>query len=267
MKLCANAVIFFLLIFLLNARMTHAGLLTTDAAEPVVAGQIEAELNGAYIFDKAEQGGVTAKCHSTETDLTVTAGVVRNLDISVGLPYTITAREKLEGEPESHVEGFNDMNIDLKLLIMKSSGFKMAIKPGVIIPLGESSSGLSDGRFGFTAALLTSKEFAEGAFLLHANAGYARHNYQDSAVRDASRSDIYYFSVAGEAEIASGLTLGLDTGLATNSDNSNNTPPAYALGGITYAAGELFDIYAGIKVSLTEPEDDLTALLGAKLKF
>lgn len=267
MKLRAKAVMFSLLIFLLNARMTHAGLLATDAAEPVEAGQVETELNGAYIIDKAEQGGVTAKCHSTETDLTVTAGVVRGLDVSVGIPYTITAREKLEGESESHVYGFNDMNIDLKLQFPEISGLKLAVKPGVILPTGKRSDGLSDGRFGVTAALLATKEFAEGNFLLHANAGYERHNYQDPDVRAASRSAIYFFSVACEAEIADGLTLGLDTGLSTNPDKSNDTPSAYALGGATYAAAKLLDIYAGIKVSLTEPEDDVTALFGAKLKF
>lgn len=251
----------------LLAKTAEAGLLATDSAEPVEAGQVETELNGAYIIDKAEQGGVTAKCHSTETDLTVTAGVVKGLDVSVGIPYTITAREKLAGESESHVDGFNDMNIDLKLQLLEISGLKLAVKPGVVLPTGKRSNGLSDGRFGFSAALLATKEFAEGKFLLHANAGYERHNYQDSGVRAASRSAIYSVSVACEAEIADGLTLGLDTGLATNPDNSNDTPPAYALGGATYAAAELLDIYAGIKVSLTEPEDDVTALFGAKLKF
>jgi hypothetical protein len=252
---------------IMSADIVHAGLLTTDGADPVEAGKIEAELNGSYTIDKARSGGITAKCHSTDGDVTLTVGVVSGVDLSASLPYTFVSREKINGGVSSRVDGFNDATLDVKLRFYDRDGLRLAIKPGVFLPTGKNSEGLSDGKVGFAAVLLATREFADGKLLIHGNGGYERHNYKDVAVNKASRSDIFTFSVAGEAEVAAGLKLAVDIGLATNAEKESGTPPVYALFGGTYAVTENLEVYAGIKVGLSEPESDATGLAGLKFKF
>jgi hypothetical protein len=225
------------------------------------------ELNGTCASDSDKSGGVTTTTDSTDGDVTVTVGLVKGLDIAATIPYTFRARQEVDGNTTSRVDGFNDMTVDLKYQFLEVGGLKLALKPGAILPTGRSSEGLSDGRFGYSAALLATREFADGKIAIHANAGYERHNYKDPLVKDESRADIYSFSVATEMEVVAGLKLGFDTGLATNSDKTSATPAAYLLGGATYEFSELIEAYAGVKFGLTGPEADVTALYGAKFKY
>jgi len=245
----------------------HAGLLVTDSAEPVDTKHCEVEFNGSYMADNTKSVGVTTKTDSTDGDITITTGIAHHLDFAVVVPYTFAGRQKLDNVQTSSTDGFNDMTVDLKYLFLESGGVKLALKPGLIIPTGNTSEGLSDGKLGYTTALLASKEFNEGRFVLLANAGYERHNYKDATVKNQTRHDIYTFSVACEAEIAAGLKLAADTGLATNADRASDTPPAYALIGAKYELSKSLEGYAGLKFGLTTPEADLTALFGAVLKF
>jgi hypothetical protein len=245
----------------------HAGLLATDGADPVEVGQGEVELNGSYTIDKAKSGGITAKCHSTDGDVTLTGGIVSGIDFSASLPYTIASREKIAGGVSSRVDGLNDATVDVKVRFYDRDGLKLAIKPGLILPTGKTSEGLSDGKTGVATALLATVELDGGKILLHANGGYARHNYRDASVRRSSRSDIVSVSFAAEGDVAEGLRLAADAGMATNSDKESATPVAYILGGVTYALGTNLDVYAGFKAGLTRPEDDMAARCGVIVKY
>lgn len=258
------------LMLALGAALTtpaRAGLLASDSAEPIGVRHVEFGLNGIYTIDKARNGGVTAKCHSTDSDITVTSGIVKGMDISLTLPYTFAARQKVPGGVSSRVDGLNDLTVDLKYRLWEYAGLKLAIKPGVIFPTGTESEGLSDGRTGFSTALLATKEFADGKVSLHANGGYERHNYGNSELDAASRSDIFSFSVAAEGEVAEGLKLAADCGLATDSARNSATPVVYALVGGVYELAKNMDIYSGVRAGLTRHEDDFSALYGLILKF
>ena len=243
----------------------HAGLLNTDGAEPVEAKHVEVELNGSYMADNSKRG--TVKVRSTDGDITITAGVAREMDIAFTLPYTYGARRTVNGDLISRAEGFNDMTVDLKFQFLDLDGLKLAIKPGIILPTGKSSEGLSDRKFGYAAFLLATKEFHEGKYALHANAGYGRHNFKDDAVRDANRPDIFSFSIACEAEIAERLQLAAEMKIATNADKTSDTPHAFAIFGAKYELSKSLEGYAGVKAGLTTPEADVAALLGIVLKF
>jgi len=249
------------------AGTAHAGLLNTDSADPVEAKHVEVEFNGSYMTDNSKSGGVMTKSRSTDGDISVTAGVTKRMDIAVTLPYTFGSREKVNGNLISRTDGFNDITVDLKYQFLDFDGLKLAIKPGVILPTGSSSEGLSDEKFGFAAALIATREFYEGKFALHANADYGRHNFKDDAVRDATRPDFFTFLIACEAEAAAGLKLAAEMGIATNSNKADNTPHVYGTVGAKYELSRMLEGYAGIKTGLTAPEADLAALLGIVLKF
>lgn len=245
----------------------HAGLLNTGSADPVAAKHAEVELNGSYAANKAQSSGATIKSRATNGDVTVTAGIVRGVDISATLPYTFAAGEKKDGTLTRNADGLNDMALELKYQFYERDGLKLAVKPGAILPTGNESEKLSDGKAGFTAALLATREFNDGKLAFHANTGYERHNYKSSAIRKSSRHDIFTFSAACEAEAAEGLLIVADAGLVTNPDRASSTPPAYALVGVKYEFIKALEGYAGVKTGLTKPEDDLAGLFGITLKF
>lgn len=245
----------------------RAGLLNTDTAEPVAPQHVEIEFNGSYTADSSTDNGVKTKTRSTDGDISITAGVVKGVDIAVSLPYTFSSREKVAGQLTASTDGWNDMTVDLKLQVYENGAFKFAVKPGIILPTGSSSAGLSDGKFGFSTALIASGEFYEGKLALHANADYGRHNFKDDAVRDTTKPEFFAFSLACEAETAEGTIIAAEAGFATNSDKADNTPHAYSTVGVRRELSPLLEWYAGIRAGLTSPEADVAALFGIVLKF
>lgn len=95
---------------------------------------------------------------------------------------------------------FGDMTLEVKYKFAELAGFALAIKPSVIMPTGKCNNGLSEGRWQFGSTLIATKEFADGAYALHANLGYEYHHYREDD--GSQRRNLWSGSIAGEAEIA-----------------------------------------------------------------
>jgi len=241
--------------------------LATDDAGTVEVGKAEIELNGSYIHDKEQAHGITAKRSVSETEIKLTTGLFKNTGISLALPYTISERIKEDGQLVGSADGFGDMTLELKYTFAELSGVNLAIKPTLIIPTGKYSAGLSEGRWQAGGTLIASREFADGAYALHANLGYEYHSYRTEDLRQTSRSNIWSGSIAGEAEVAKGLFAVADFGLATSADKTTRQVSAYALTGVRYALNDQLDVNAGVKFGITRTEDDVTAVYGVTLKY
>lgn len=237
--------------------------LITDDAGTVDAGKVESELNGSYSEDSEAQHGISAKSTSTDAEVKISIGLARGLGISIAVPYTISAREKIDGVLAGNTDGFGDLAVELKYAFAEVAGINLAIKPGLALPTGKT--GLSDEHLQYTAVLIASREFDNGTYALHANLVYEYHSYLSTDV--AGRRNLWSGSVAGEAKLIKGLTGILDFGLAANPDKGSGTPLVYGLTGARYEVSEHLDVNAGIKVGLTKPEDDLAILYGMVLKF
>ncbi len=262
---------FFALILLVGIFLSttaQAGLLATDSAGTVESKKAEIELNGSYSYDKSvNSSGVHARNDSTDGDVTVTVGVVKDMDITVTLPYTFSCREAENNVLTNMTEGLNDLTISLKYQFFEHEGYSIAVKPGLILPTGKESKGLSDGKTGFSASLIVTKELSEGTYAVHANAGYERHNYRDEGKVVISRSNIFSLLLAGEAEVFDRLKLQAEWGISTNPDNTSNTTLAFVTAGGTYAYTKSFEMHAGAKFGISSSETDVSALFGLKLKF
>jgi len=241
--------------------------LTTDDASTVAVGTVEVELNGSYSDDRDTVFGVTTKCSRTDAELKVTTGLHKNLGISVALPYNINERTRENGRLVGRNDGFGDITLEIKYAFAELAGVSFAIKPAVIMPTGSYSVGFSEGRWQFAGTLIATREFEEGRYALHANLGYERHDYRTAELRARTRSDIWYGSLAGEMEVTKGMFAVADLGLASTADKSTSQLSACALTGIRYEINDHLDLNAGIKLGLTRPEDDLTALYGIAMKF
>jgi hypothetical protein len=253
---------------LLTANTALAGPpLATDDAGTVDVGKVELELNGSYTHDKERAFGVTTKCSRADAELKVTTGLYKNLGVSLAIPYNINERVKENDQLVGRADGFGDMTLEIKYAFAELAGISFAIKPAIIMPTGDYSAGLSEGRWQFDTTLIATKEFAEGAYALHANLGYGHHSYRDDEVRDATRSDLWSGSIAGEVEVAKGLFAVAELGLATTADKTTAELSACATAGARYEINDFLDVNAGVKLGLTRPEDDVSILYGLVLKF
>lgn len=241
--------------------------LITDDAGTVEVGKAEIELNGSYTKDRITDFGVTTKCSTADAELKITTGLHRNLGISLAVPYTINGRVEENDQTTSRNNGFGDMSLEMKYTFAELADIKFAIKPIVIIPTGNSSEGLSEERWQFGTTLIATREFACGRYALHANTGYERHRYRNRQVEASTRSDLWSGSIAGEAEMAKGLFFVADFGLATTADKSTSELSACFLTGARYEINDLLNINAGVKLGLTEPEDDISILYGLVFKY
>lgn len=241
--------------------------LATDDAGTVAPGSLEVELNGSYSDDRETAFGVTTTCNRSDAELKVTTGLHKNLGISVTLPYNINERVRENGQLVRRSNGFGDMTLEIKYAFAELAGVSLAIKPAIIMPTGNYSAGLSEGRWQFGGTLIATREFEEGKYALHANLGYEHHDYRTAELRASTRSHIWSGSLAGEMEVVKGFFSVADFGLASTADRSTRQLSACALTGIRYEINDHLDLNAGIKLGLTRPEDDLTALYGIALKF
>jgi hypothetical protein len=255
-------------LLLTSAGTAQAGPpLSTDDAGTVEVGKVEVELNGSYTYDKKQSGGVTFRDSSTDAEIKITTGLYKNLGISLAVPYTISQRSKEDDLLIGKSEGFGDMTVELKYAFAELGGINFAIKPTIIMPTGKYSAGLSEGRWQFGTTMIASKEFMEGKYALHANAGYEYHSYRIEDARAANRSDLWSASIAGECKIMDRLVAVADFGLATPVDKGTNEVPVYTLVGARYEITENMDINAGFKLGLTKPEDDVSLVYGLVFKF
>jgi len=238
--------------------------LATDDAGTVDVGKVEIELNGSYGYDKHTADGSTTKTNTVDGEVKITTGLYKDLGISLAIPYLFNERSNVDGDI-SNADGFGDMTLELKYKFAELGGVSLAIKPSVIMPTGKYSAGLSEGRWQFGGTLIATKEFADGAYALHANLGYEYHHYREDD--GSQRRNLWSGSIAGEAEVAKGLFAVADFGLASNPDKASNDLPVYALTGLRYEINDHLDVDAGIKFGLTKPETDLTAVYGLVLKF
>jgi hypothetical protein len=241
--------------------------LATDDAGTVEVGKVELELNGSYTKDSETVFGVTTKCNRSDAEMKVTTGLFKNLGISAAVPYNINERVREDDQMVGRNDGFGDMTVELKYAAVELAGINFAIKPTVILPTGRYGAGLSEGRWQFGGTLIATKEFEDGKFALHANLGFEHHSYRTAELRESTRSDIWSGSIAGEMEVAKGLFVAAEFGLATTADKSTSQLSACALTGIRYEINKHLDVNAGVKFGLTKPEDDLTALYGIVLKL
>lgn len=238
--------------------------LSTDDAGTVDVGKVEIELNSSYGYDKQTVDGVTTKSNTTDGEVKITTGLYKDLGISLAIPYLFNERSNVDGDI-SNTDGFGDMTLEVKYKFAELGGVALAIKPSMIMPTGKYSNGLSEGRWQFGSTLIATKEFADGAYALHANLGYEYHHFREDD--GSQRRNLWSGSLAGEAEVAKGLFAVADFGLGTNPDKTSNELPVYALTGLRYEINDHLDVDAGIKFDLTRPETDVTAVYGLVLKF
>ena len=245
--------LFFLMIFSNHPLSARHPLITDDTGTQGLGG-IEIEIAGEYGYDK--EGN--EKEYSTQAGLSLSAGIYKSIDIVLGLPYQLV-KSKSSG-PDTFEHGIGDMACEIKWRFIETGPFALAVKPGLILPVGNESKDLGAGKLGYTAYLIGTFEMEPLA--VHLNGGYIRNNNKHD-----ERENLWHASLAAEYEISESFTGIANIGCERNSDRDDKSIPAFLLGGCVYTINDLCDIDAGLKWGFTNPETDITVLAGVTIHF
>jgi hypothetical protein len=228
--------------------------LITDDTGTQGKGKFQIELN--YEFDHENTAGVEENIHDIST--VVSYGIIDNVDFVVGLPYQIIIT--MEGSEKTRENGVSDLTLELKWRFFEREGFSLAVKPGLSVPIGDDEKGLGAGKVGGSFFVIATQEIEP--FTLHFNAGYGRH--ENTADEE---KDLWHVSLASEFEVCKWARLVANVGAERNTDKTDDTPPAFILGGLVISLTENLDFDIGVKGGLTEPETDYAVLAGTAFRF
>lgn len=235
--------------------------LISDDAGTLGKGSIQVELNGEIGTDKETTGGSTTKTTGKQVAGSFGIGITDKIDVAVGVTHP-WGNGNVDGASFNNA-GSTDFSLAMKWQVYEHEGLSVAVRP----QLGYSyAAGASDDHsVSYGATLVVTKEFEP--FAAHLNIGYTYNSYNLTEVKEASRSSIASYSLAGTYEVIKNLKLVADVGAATNKDKTSNDTPVFGLGGAIYSLNKSTDLSAGLKVGLTRSEADFTGIFGLTLKF
>lgn len=236
--------------------------LVTDDAGTLGRGTVQLELNGDIGTDRETDERVTRCYDAAQVAATVGVGVSDTVDLTVGV-----TRPWGDGD-ENGVSftdaGSSEFSLSMKWRIYEHEGLSFALKPQIGYSYAVGAPG--DDRTVSCGALAILSRALE-PFAFHLNAGYTYNDHNLAAVRAATRSGIWKFSLASTCDVIRDLKTVAEFGAATNEDSSASELPAFGLAGFIYSFNSHADLSAGVKVGLTKPESDLTGTFGLTLKF
>lgn len=245
-------------------RLALACLLLSPAAQaahPLITEDTGTQGQGRFQLELTTEHGYNdedyAAEHGRSMAATLSWGTLENLDVIMTLPYQRVSSDA-SGDIETH-SGRSDIGLDLKWRFFEKDDLSMALKPGVAFPTGDETVGLGAGKSAYSLYLVTSYEPKPWALHLHIG------HLHNGNVAD-EREDIWHVSIGGWREVGKLKIVG-DIGTNANTDKSAGTDPAFLILGVIYSVTDDFDLDAGIKKGLTNPETDYTLLAGAAFRF
>lgn len=232
-----------------------------QAAHPLITEDTGTQGQGRFQLELTTEHGYKDEDYAAEHERSMAAtlswGTLENLDVIMSLPYQRISSDA-SGDIETH-SGRSDIGLDLKWRFFEKDDLSMALKPGATFPTGDETVGLGAGKSAYSLYLVTSYEPKPWAIHLHIG------HLHNGNVAD-EREDIWHVSIGGWREVGKLKIVG-DIGTNANTDKNAGTDPAFLILGAIYSVTDDFDLDAGIKKGLTNPETDYTLLAGAAFRF
>lgn len=254
-------VVLIAIIFLCSMQMPAYGMhpLITDDAGTQGKNNFQFEKNGEYDYQKGTTTGVELEQKAFVFNNVLTYGIVAPVDLVLTLPY-VSSKVRVDGEIAQNAKGWSDITFEAKWRFYEIKGFTFALKPGIIIPLGDDDKGLGNGKVGYSTFLIATKEMDPWAF--HANLAYKRNENTQG-----SRTDLWHASIAAVRGITKTFRVAADLGIDTNTDPTSSRDVAYIIGGVIYSPLQNLDFDLGAKYFLTGPDTNYSLLAGLTVRF
>lgn len=242
------------LILICSTPALAAHPLITDDTGTQGQGNFQLEVNSE--FGHSDGSGLTEDTFSINNVLSY--GIMDQLDVVLGVPYL---QVKTEGSGTTTTErGISDTSLEVKWRFYERDGFSLAVKPGILLPTGDDSKGLGNGKVNYSFFFIGTKELEPWAF--HLNLGYKRHqNGVDERV------DIWHASLASELKLTKNLKAVANIGTERNPDPSSDRHPAFILGGLIYSLTEKINLDLGANLGLNRADNYYSILAGIAFKF
>ena len=223
--------------------------LSTEEAFTVEKGQFKLETG----FEFARQDN-----HDREINpsVTLTYGLLENVDIGVGSSY-LFARPK-EGENEN---GIGDTEIELKYQALGEKTWMpaFAVSGSLKVPTASDAKGLGSGKADFGINAIFSKELSN-RFLLHLNVGYAFIG-ERGADNEMNYSGAVQFILSDKWTVA-GEIVGVN-----NFNGAKRDDPVSGLIGATYLVTDQLVWDAGVEIGMSKAAPDYRITTGLTYLF
>lgn len=238
-----------IIVFILTFHYSFAGHpLRTDDAGTVGKHSFQLELT-PEIWKYAND-------HYFIVPLTSTYGITENADVVLTVLYSSLYNSGFK----SDLSGINDVGLELKWRVLEIEKFSLAVKPGLILPIGNHTKQLGTGKLGYSLLLIANQDLS--ALLLHFNIGYVRNEN-----KLLERTDLWFSSLAAEIPVAKSLSLVAEIGTFSNRDELADGHPVFLLGGAVYSITDGIDIDIGLQKGLNKHESELAILAGVTVLF
>ncbi len=226
--------------------------LGTEDAATQGKGNVEVEIN--YERSSTKGGG-------SETSLgnSYTLGVAPRTDLAASFAYVF----RNPGDDAESVRGMGDTEVTLKTSVVGGAGWipTVGIKAGALLPTGEETKGLGDGRPSGLVTVIAGWEF--GAVLVHANTGVT---IAGRPIGSPDRDDSVRASLAAEWEVGGRYLLLGEYLWERNVGASGSASSDLLVGGKADLFRNLtFDV--GIRWGTTEASPSVTYLAGITIAF
>lgn len=232
------------------------------AAHPLITEDTGTQGRGHWQLELTAESGhdevKDAEHDALDLAAALAYGLRDDLDLVFTLPY---ARSEIGGNGmTTAADGLSDVGVDLKWRFLEHGPLSVALKTGFTLASGDESKGLGAGKANLAGSLVASYE--TGPWGAHLHLGYfGNRNVYDE------RDRIRHASIAGTYLPMDRLKLVADLGTFTSADRSVDENTSFLTLGMVYTIGDDFDIDAGVKHGLTDPETDTTLLFGVTLRF
>jgi hypothetical protein len=257
-KMMKTLLLVVVIVFLPAAAFAARPLLTDDAGT-VGKGAFQVELGFEVSDHRTDDDGVVTKEDKTSGTATLSYGILKNLDVLLGMPYE-KKKIREDGDTIQNEDGLADMTLEAKWRFFEKDGFALALKPGVSFPTGNHNKGLGTGRMTYGALFIATQDIGPVSF--HLNAGYRRNENKTD-----ERKDLWGGDIAGVVTVAKPLKLVANVGTKTNTDRTAATDPAFFLGGLIYSITDKIDLDLGYKRGLNKAEPDNAYTGGLTIRF
>ncbi|SDY05893.1 Putative MetA-pathway of phenol degradation [Collimonas sp. OK242] len=222
--------------FLMQAAYANHPLVTDDTGTQD-SGNHQLELNTDWLRQN--------DTHSHVANFTYSYGLLKNLDIYVNPPATL-----------SQPSGINDIALGVKWRLLEHDDFSLGVKPEITFPSGDPNRGLGHGAASMSLTLLGSYQSGDWAFSGNLAAYYNR--YRLTSDQQANRTMQWRLSAYALYEFSPKLSLALDGGILSNTERAGDTSgdmhsssnPGYLLTGIIYSPTPNLDLDLGLKFGI-----------------
>ncbi|MGB8434847.1 MAG: transporter [Burkholderiales bacterium] len=242
---------------LVGAIIGHAAhaahpLLTEDTGTQG-KGNFQLELTGERGRESTDAGTLTAE----QPAALVSYGLVDTADLQIGTSYLRLTLD--DGLAQPRETGLSDVTVDLKWRFLEHGPLSLAVKPGVVIPVGSEARGL--GRGNWAAGSLFVLSYEPGPVAFHSHLGYLYNNIV------GERHSLWHVSGAVTWQATERVKLIADLAYDTNPLEYGAEGVVRAVVGGIYSPAKNVDLDVGVKRGFQRPALGVAVLFGLTFRW